>query len=120
MYYSIPEPDQDVSVPLRLEVKLPDGSRVVNEIFNFRIDDIPDQVFQIPELAPCLTSNHPLIPSMTSSFHAKMEICDRVGWEHIAPLYNLNIHYLQEQKLATYKFSTKVGCPILSSLSRAA
>ena len=30
-----------------------DGSRLVNEIFNFRVNTIPDEIFNTPELAPC-------------------------------------------------------------------
>ena len=46
------------------------------------------------------TTNIPQIPDMSSSFHAKMEITDRIGhtgiWNEI---YDFNIHYDSELRL---------------------
>ena len=84
VYYSIPTEDESsVSVPVRFEFEGDDGFRLVNEIFNFRIDEIPAEIFLLPELAPCKTSHEPTIPAMTANFHAKIEVCDRIGYEHI-------------------------------------
>ena len=41
---------------LRLEVMFEDGGRIVNEFFNFRINKIPDEIFNTPELTPCKVS----------------------------------------------------------------
>ena len=43
----------DLTLWLRLEVMFEDGGRLVNEFFNFRINDIPDEIFNTPELTPC-------------------------------------------------------------------
>ena len=85
----------ETSVPLRVEVPLEDHT-YVHEIFNFRTISLPDSIFQVhfynivkvfdflklPELAPCKTSHTPAIPSMSKSFHVKMEVNDRIGWEN--------------------------------------
>ena len=88
VYYSIPTEDESsVSVPVRFEFEGDDGFRLVNEIFNFRIDEIPAEVFLLPELAACKTSHTPTIPAMTANFHAKIEVCDRIGYENIGKLW---------------------------------
>ena len=43
------------------------------------------------------TTNLPKIPDMSSSFHAKMEITDRIGHSGIGnEVYDFNIHYDRE------------------------
>ena len=45
---------------------------------------------KLPELAPCKTSHSPTIPSMSKSFHVKMEVNDRIGWENTGKLISLS------------------------------
>ena len=105
VYYSIPIEDGSVSVPVRVEVDFKDGY-LVNEIFNFRIEAAPDSIFAYPELAPCKPTNQPLVPSMTYSFHAQMEVVDRSGWEDMS-VFDLNIHYDAERSISAYKMATR-------------
>ena len=95
-----------------------DGGRLVNEFFNFRINDIPDEIFNTPELTPCKvsikaslvqagilfqTTNLPKIPDMSSSFHAKMEITDRIGHKGVwNEIYDFNIHYDRELRIGFF------------------
>ena len=56
---------------LRLEVMFEDGSRLVNEIFNFRVNTIPDEIFNTPELAPCKVRNYFLYESKINGHQSK-------------------------------------------------
>ena len=114
VFYSIPIEEGSVSVPIRVEVDLNDNddyNKAVNEIFNFRIEQVPDSIFSLPEMAPCKPTNYPLVPSMTYSFHAQMEVVDRTGWDDLY-VFDLNIHYDAERTISTYKMATR-GLPFL-------
>jgi len=106
VYYAKETEIDHTSVPLRVEVPLHDHS-YVHEVFNFRTMPIPDAIFRLPDLAPCLTSHTPLIPAMAKSFHVKMEVNDRIGWSNTVPDYDVFIHYLHQWRVSTYKFATR-------------
>ena len=106
VYYAKETEIDHTSVPLRVEVPVHDHS-YVHEVFNFRTMPIPDTIFRLPDLAPCLTSHTPLIPAMAKSFHVKMEVNDRIGWSNTVPDYDVFIHYLHQWRVSTYKFATR-------------
>ena len=59
------------------------NSRFEFQISLPRIDEIPAEVFLLPKRAACKTAHTPTIPAMTTNFHAKIEVCDRTGYENI-------------------------------------
>ena len=106
IYYAKETEIDRTSVPIRVEVSFHD-EYLIHEIFNFRTAPLPDTIFRLPDLAPCKTTHDPPIPSMSKSFHVKMEVNDRIGWENTVPDYDVYIHYLHEWRVSTYKFATK-------------
>ena len=103
VFYSVPAGATGKSVPLRIVLYTDENATevlLIYEFFKFRLATPDPQVFDIPELAVCQTQHEPLIPQMTSSFHAKMEVKDTVhgegGFE--SPIYDLKIHLEEDLK----------------------
>ena len=111
VFYTIPE-GETPAVPMRLVIYTDESATdvfIIYEFFKFRLETPDDEVFQIPDLAVCQTSHEPKIPQITSDFHVKMEIKDRIygpgGFE--SPVYDMNVHYEYRTKIASYTLETR-------------
>ncbi|CAG5083103.1 Oidioi.mRNA.OKI2018_I69.PAR.g10279.t1.cds [Oikopleura dioica] len=104
--------------PMRLSFRLPGvDHHEIFEIFKFRWEEPPVEVFQIPALTPCKTSHKPEIPVFKSkNFHAMAEIKDIIygSEKYDFPIYDFDITYSQDVQLSKYRFSTNGFADMIS------